>query len=83
MTRSEFIQAYAKRSSIDYAWAMLGFIEISPGWKMVALPCACESDGCPGWGMVGIEYIDHHMQFYAPKEMREAYMKALRDRGGV
>lgn len=78
MTREEFTRAFAKRCGVSDQWAALGFIEAASRTK-IAMPCACEYSGCEGWAMLSIEFIDHHLEFNAPKKLREAYQEAIAD----
>lgn len=82
MTRTEFIKAYAERSKLSSDYALLGFLEIGEK-TMIALPCGCAEEGCEGWAMLGVEHIDHHLQFYAPDKMAEVYRDTIKASGGV
>lgn len=79
MTRTEFIEAYAKRSEVAPEGASLGFLRV-PGESinnsLIAMPCACDSEKCEGWGMISsMMQLDHHMRFHAPEELSKAYCK--------
>lgn len=77
MTRDEFIKGYAERSNIkiEPRHLLCGYIQPDKDWILLALPCACGSESCHGWGMVGPEHFQHHMQFSAPDDLREAYLR--------
>lgn len=75
MTRDQFIKAYAARSGLSDQWADLGFIEVG-GRMRLALPCACENEGCEGWAMVGPDSVISHLDLYAPEPLRSAWHKA-------
>jgi hypothetical protein len=77
MTRTEFVRAYARRSGASEQWAVLGLIEYEGGRVRIALPCACDEEGCEGWAMLSAEGVDHHLQFDAPASLRDAYRAAL------
>ena len=81
MSRTEFVRRYAKNSGISDEWAILGLIAPTRESRMIALPCDCGEDGCEGWAMLGIESVLHHLQFCAPDDMRDAYMKSMGERG--
>lgn len=77
MTRTEFIEAYAKASKVDgHPYALLGFLDIH-GHTRVALPCDCCQESCPGWAMISAEHVDHHLQFNAPEPLRSAYIETV------
>ena len=63
MTKSEFIQRYSSNSGKPIAHLLS---------RMVALPCQCGEDNCPGWGMVIRDEmnIKTHMDLYAPEEAK-------------
>jgi len=61
MTKEQFERGYAKRSGIS----------LEEYHKfLVALPCACEQEGCEGWASVSNnpESIKTHQELYAPRE---------------
>lgn len=76
MTRTEFIQGYAERSGLDASFAGIGLLPVGSK-TLVALPCACGEDDCPGWAMLSADSIDSHMRFSAPDELRDTYVKAV------
>ncbi len=77
MTRTEFIEHYAKNSRLDaHPYALLGFLECY-GSIIAAMPCACGMDGCAGWAMISAEHIDHHLTFNAPEPLRSAYIETV------
>lgn len=76
MTRTEFIRAYADRSGLSSECAAIGIIEIGRD-VMLALPCACEDEGCEGWAMVTASTILSHLELYAPDKLRVAYREAI------
>lgn len=80
MTREEFVKAYAERSGRSGLWALLGFIETEGRYK-IAMPCACDSEDCPGWAMVTPESIDDHLRLDAPEPLRTAYREAVEKQG--
>jgi hypothetical protein len=82
MTRAEFVRAYAKRSSLDDGYALLGQIRIA-GHVMVALPCACGNEGCEGWAMLGANEILDHLRRDAPEPLGESYRLAVVASGGA
>lgn len=77
MTRTEFVRAYAHRSELSDKWAPLGYIDVA-GKVLIALPCACDQEGCEGWAMLSAESVDHHLRFYAPEPLRTAYHRSVR-----
>ena len=79
MKREDFVRAYANRSELPDKTAYWGIVDAGNDWKLIALPCACGSDDCPGWAMLSAEHILHHLQFNAPDGLREAYMKSVAD----
>lgn len=82
MTRDEFVRAYAERSNVPdaKAYPALGYIDFGVCVR-IALPCACGDEICEGWSMVGIEQVLHHLEFYAPAKLREAYLEAVEGDG--
>lgn len=78
MTRTEFIQTYAKLSGLnDHPYALLGFLDCGNGHVLVAMPCVCGMESCEGWAMLSAEHIDHHMRFNAPYPLRTAYIETV------
>jgi hypothetical protein len=72
MTQAEFIRAYAARSHLPADNAILGFIRLGDHvW--IALPCACDDEGCEGWAMVSAEGVTTHLELYAPNPIRSAF----------
>lgn len=80
ITRTEFVETYAKASGIAAEWAILGFIEVGDHVS-IALPCGCEYEDCQGWAMVGAKNVLDHLQFQAPDALRDAYMAAVAESG--
>ncbi|MCC6315360.1 MAG: hypothetical protein IT337_15255 [Thermomicrobiales bacterium] len=76
MTRAEFIRDYAASSGIPTDWAELGLLEVR-GKTKIALPCACERDGCPGWALLAADEVLDHLEFRAPEKLRDAYNDAV------
>lgn len=74
--RTSFTRAYAERSGLDAPEATLGLLGLGGG-KRIAMPCGCGETDCQGWAMVGIDGLDHHLRFSAPKELRSAYCDAI------
>lgn len=65
MTRKEFIDAYMARSKIpEECRTDDGFVR--DGFRRVALPCHCDSEGCEGWAMIrdDPEDIELHTRLY-------------------
>lgn len=75
LTRKEFVQGYAERSGLDAKWATLGFIE-DDGRYLLALPCACDDDGCQGWAMLSPATALSHLELHAPHPI-PAMMRAF------
>jgi hypothetical protein len=65
MTRDEFERGYCARSGVTVEWFRQ---------HRVALPCACEADGCEGWAAISLDplLLLHHLCFQLPE--REALM---------
>ena len=76
VSRTEFIEGYAKRSGISAEWAPLGFIEVG-GAVRIALPCGCEEEKCKGWAMVSADSVSSHLELYAPYDLRDAFCSYL------
>ena len=81
ITRAEFINAYAARSSLSPRFAGLGILDAG-GRTLFALPCACGSENCEGWTMVSAEGVIDHLELYAPHALRDAYAAAVEAAGG-
>jgi hypothetical protein len=74
--RTEFIEAYARRSGVPAHYALLGILDIG-GKVRIALPCACGQEDCEGWAMLSAESVLDHLALYAPSALREAYLEAV------
>ena len=59
MTKSEFIKAFCAHSRLT---------RTQFHGHMVALPCACDYEGCSGWAAVynDAKRIKHHNTHFAP-----------------
>jgi hypothetical protein len=77
MNRTEFIRRYAEQSKLSAKTASLGFIELGQNRYRLALPCGCDSELCDGWAMIVPDMVDHHLRFYAPDALRDAYNAAV------
>lgn len=65
MTKDQFIDGYCERSGIAREWFDA---------QLVALPCACDYEGCQGWATIrnDPDQIRHHMEFFAPPAADDA-----------
>lgn len=76
MKRSDFVRGYAERSGLSAEWAAIGIIDLA-GHTLIALPCACPEEGCPGWAMLSGRSVIDHLELYAPDGLRDAYRAAI------
>lgn len=58
MTKEEFTEAYLRRSEITDPDKIIEHMTE----HLIALPCKCEDEGCPGWQMSGRTY--HNLMGY-------------------
>jgi len=72
LSRAEFVRAYAARSGLSDKYAVLGILDVA-GTVLVALPCACDDEGCEGWAMLGASNVNSHLELYAPEPIRSAF----------
>lgn len=66
MSREEFIAGYCDRSGIAPERRTATGFRIGER-ERVAVPCACEEEGCEGWAMVAAAEATEYAAFYGPK----------------
>lgn len=66
LTLNEFIDGYVARGKLPPECRTEDGFKIGE-WRCRALPCSCGDKLCDGWAVVSDEFIDSHMELYAPR----------------